>query len=1379
MDSRELRGQISWDNISLVTVNTNGIKKNGHLLIENILMKHSLSCVQETKLRDSQHLATLAFHHDARFRHKLFVGDHNASTLVAPPRRTGGVLTVLRSDFPGYETAKELHELSVLGRYLVIEVVVNHASLFIHNVYAPVDNEEKAAFFEHLPTDIFGDNSTHLVLGDLNTALDPAVDASGTRSSSSTGRSACLGWLGQLGVVDAWRIHHPEDRVFSGPHPRKNRLDYILLSNDFCGAVYGDSKYFEPKGAGDHLAHQVTLRSMAQLHGRGFWRFPARLLDYPDVVQAIEMEAQNARRQLRQSCNPGKTWHQWKYVTRKLLQALDRKLRGQQERAVRVAHRTLMTTEEQYRSTKDKASHIAFQTALQSYKDCVSTSRAYSQDSAFDFQASVSEKSSKFFFRPIDSSLRRVSIENVLLADGELSNNLADISNTFRDHWGSILGDPKSTGGQLPDPSEHMIHHLLHTIHKTLSDEEASVLNAPVTASDLAASIRKMRAHSAPGLDGFTAAFYQVAPDVFGECLEIVFNYQLTRGELLPCQRQSAISLLHKKGERANPGNYRPIALMGVDVKALSKVLAFRLQLYLPKLVHPDQKAFVKGRSMHQHVRFLSDLQNLITKWDTDGYAVFLDFEKAYDRVNWHFMFKILDRMGCGGQFLRWVKLLYTRPVARLLINGHVQEAIHPTRGVKQGDPLSALLFLLVIEPLGNLLRQHDEHGICLTDDFTVTSVFFADDSTLLSNSSAGVQAQLRLVDEFCQGSGAKLNRTKCVLMSLNRSRVAPSMDDLQSLGFDDTVKYLGILFGQRNTSDDIISFLDQRFYDGFKMWHRRARTIDGRLLLAQTMVLSRLWHYTMHVVVPDRLLKQWQAALHRFVLGRKYERGERYFQLVPNEILHKRRDKGGLQLPNISDLVQRQRIQTLLRFVNDANPINCNWTTPGLRLIAGFFPDWGPQSPLDFLTVNPRRHGFDLNWTSLPTWWRITWRNWFELRWPVTWHDIAHATRLEYAMQEPIWFHGDPIFQYEQQSRVPGQLTSRRSLCMVAEPQRSFRRHMARAFRIRALADVLDGDGHWPSEANFAETHIDYSYAAVHPYKQFRWLKTLYRELLQVFLRIATLCGTPVNSAISRTSRISAPYVGVLVNGRVHVAPDVSRLALLHLIQKPSTHIRPHPITLHDNRTSDGEVTRFIQLRKRLRQLLLPIFDDLQFRVAFRLLPVRSRFSFLSVTDPDIIYCPKDGCALVETERHLFFECTLAAALWTCISHDWKVFFRKKPSWYAIALGRPPCLFDKWATDRSGIEDMWHILRSVTLHLLWTERNSRIFNKSRPMPPIPALRVIYTTFSAHIRACFRRNYDDLQQTSLRRLLHELKRTPSLGGFMQQNATLFQVRFLD
>uniref|UniRef100_A0AAV1UCY8 Reverse transcriptase domain-containing protein n=1 Tax=Peronospora matthiolae TaxID=2874970 RepID=A0AAV1UCY8_9STRA len=538
------------------------------------------------------------------------------------------------------------------------------------------------------------------------------------------------------------------------------------------------------------------------------------------------------------------------------------------------------------------------------------------------------------------------------------------------------MGDPTGPAGLGPPPHAAFQRTLLNTVVRSVTSLDRDILDAPVTATDLAAAIHHMRATSSPGMDGMTAGFYQVAPDVFGDCLSIDFKDRLHRGTLLPSQRKSAVVLLHKKGSRAAPGNYRPIALVQVDVKILSKALTYRLQQLIPDLIHPYQKGFVKGRSIHHHVRFLADLQDLVTGRNDEAYAMFLDFEKAFDRVIWDYMFRLLERMGFGTTFTRWIRLLYTDPRAHLMINQNIQPALFPTRGVKQGDPLSFLLFILTIEPLGNLLRKHEGYGVCLNAEHTATGTFFADDSTLLSSSIANLQDQLLLVQDYCLGSGAKLNLQKSVLLALNRNHTCPLLPAMRVHSRTDTVKYLGIPFGQSSVDTVITDLLEQRFYDGFKLWYRRARKLRGRLLVAQTMILSRLWHYTQHVSISTITVRRWQSMLNRFVLSRKHHRKSSH--ILPCAFLCQRCCEGGLGFPDLAAHLKRQRLQLLLHLIRGLEtPSVRDWTTASSELTLTLIPSAGRRHALDFLTISPLRHGDIIKWGLASAWWKAAWKLW------------------------------------------------------------------------------------------------------------------------------------------------------------------------------------------------------------------------------------------------------------------------------------------------------------------------------------------------------------------------------------------------------------------
>uniref|UniRef100_K3X8J6 Reverse transcriptase zinc-binding domain-containing protein n=1 Tax=Globisporangium ultimum (strain ATCC 200006 / CBS 805.95 / DAOM BR144) TaxID=431595 RepID=K3X8J6_GLOUD len=146
--------------------------------------------------------------------------------------------------------------------------------------------------------------------------------------------------------------------------------------------------------------------------------------------------------------------------------------------------------------------------------------------------------------------------------------------------------------------------------------------------------------------------------------------------------------------------------------------------------------------------------------------------------------------------------------------------------------------------------------------------------------------------------------------------------------------------------------------------------------------------------------------------------------------------------------------------------------------------------------------------------------------------------------------------------------------------------------------------------------------------------------------------------------------------------------------------------MSLHSQSVGDEEVKSFVKYSKHLRKILLPVFEDLQFRLAFRLLPVRSRFWFLQQSNPRIIYCVRNGCDSVETEQHLFFECALASRLWEHFRNIMAPFVRSRLTWTMIATAKKPVVRDEWKECEGVIGDVWHTFRAVTLHFIWSDRN-------------------------------------------------------------------------
>ena len=188
------------------------------------------------------------------------------------------------------------------------------------------------------------------------------------------------------------------------------------------------------------------------------------------------------------------------------------------------------------------------------------------------------------------------------------------------------------------------------------------------------------------------------------ECLNKVFSL----GEFSTSQSQAVVTLLEKKGrDKRYIKNWRPISLLKVDVKIVSKVLAIRLKKVISNLVSSDQTAYVPGRYIRESERLTSDLLEYTNIHNLPGYMVTIDIEKAFDSVDYTFLLCALRKFGFGSNFIKWVKIILNRQESCIMNNGHSTGYFALSSGTRQGDPISAYIFILVMEVLFIQIRSN------------------------------------------------------------------------------------------------------------------------------------------------------------------------------------------------------------------------------------------------------------------------------------------------------------------------------------------------------------------------------------------------------------------------------------------------------------------------------------------------------------------------------------------------------------------------------------------------------------------------------------------------------------------------------------------------
>ena len=255
----------------------------------------------------------------------------------------------------------------------------------------------------------------------------------------------------------------------------------------------------------------------------------------------------------------------------------------------------------------------------------------------------------------------------------------------------------------------------------------------------------------------------------------VVFSEFYEYGSFVRSLNATFLSLIPKKVNAVEVKDFRPISLVGSMYKILAKVLANRLSVVLATVISPSQNAFIQGRQITDWVLVANECLDSKLKDGQPGVICKLDVEKAYDHVNWGFLLYLLERCGFSLKWRRWIHYCISTVRFSVLINGSPEGFFGSSRGLRQGDSLSPLLFVVVMEALSKMMNKAVEGG--LLSSFQVGSrdhamvhvshLLFADDTLIFSDANPAHIFNLWLLFTWFEAiSGLKIN--------FNKSEMAP-----------------------------------------------------------------------------------------------------------------------------------------------------------------------------------------------------------------------------------------------------------------------------------------------------------------------------------------------------------------------------------------------------------------------------------------------------------------------------------------------------------------------------------------------------------------------------------------------------------------------------
>ena len=292
-----------------------------------------------------------------------------------------------------------------------------------------------------------------------------------------------------------------------------------------------------------------------------------------------------------------------------------------------------------------------------------------------------------------------------------------------------------------------------------LDDGDRELLCEEVTKQEIYQIVKSTTNNRTPGIDGIPIEFYLEFWNIIGNEFVCIVKNGLKEISLKSLQKKSIVTLIKKDGNEKDLNNWRPISLLCVDYKIIAKLIAKRMQRVLDKIIDSGQFCGVPGRSIVQCNMLLRDIMFYVNNENREAAIVKLYWHKAFDLVNVEFLFKVLNKLGFG-DFVSWINILYDNPESAMYINNVIGKFFTVTRSVRQGCPLSMILYVIYQEPFFMALRKNPSVEPLVLPNYTeITSVGYADDNNVVIISDSSMMEVERTVLEFESATMSQVNR--------------------------------------------------------------------------------------------------------------------------------------------------------------------------------------------------------------------------------------------------------------------------------------------------------------------------------------------------------------------------------------------------------------------------------------------------------------------------------------------------------------------------------------------------------------------------------------------------------------------------------------------
>lgn len=796
------------------------------------------------------------------------------------------------------------------GRIIQINVNIESENINIVNIYAPNNVTERKIFFNAMET--YMSTSVHnLLIGDFNCVLDSSIDLAKGMYSIDYSRSRLLEFISKYELRDIWRHKYPDRVQFSRQQIvngtlKQSRIDYILISKSLI--VKTINCYIQNTMISDHNMIFLKLNMSTVERGQGMWIMNNSFLQIEKYVTKIIDIFNREKQSILHNTEPLIYWDNVKYKIKKYSQLFGRE---QKEIKNRVFWQTQNRLNAEYRKLANDNNYD--KTTLIELQDTLAQVEKETCDGAVLRSKSINtiegEKNTKYFLnleqiRQNKKNIRELyNSDNIIVSDTDsfLQEEYAYFSKLYSQPC--IITSAQDT--------------LLSFVKPCLNPVDIANCDKDITLPEIKKALDGMAKNKSPGSDGLTVEFYLAFWDIIGPELLNLYREIEKEKKLSRSMKSGLITLIFKKGDARYLENWRPISLLNVDYKILARVFANRLKSVIDKIVSPYQTCCVPGRDISDTVLSVHTIIEYIEDEQLEGFVLKIDQRKAFDKISHSYLFTVLKKFGLGDSFISWIKIFYTDICSSVKCNGFMTPYFKLEQSVRQGCPISAMLYIICVEPLGIMLRNSSNiRGIKLPG-IDMQSLLFqhADDTTLTVIDKRSIDEAFKICKLYGDATGAEVNMGKSEVLPLGESAKTKCKFKTNVTIVTECINVLGIYMGPNKCLCESLNWRAKvnAIKSIINLWKQRTLTLKGKAIVISSLLLSRLYYMLNTVTMPDWAHNDIKCSIIKFLWNGKTS-------LIAYQTIIGKFNSGGLNIPDLQLKMSSFRLKFMRRLLDSDN---------------------------------------------------------------------------------------------------------------------------------------------------------------------------------------------------------------------------------------------------------------------------------------------------------------------------------------------------------------------------------------------------------------------------------------------------------------------------